>query len=58
MAKYARAELEGKADNGPRFSKSKRVFDSKKVSDHFAIIPTGKIAKLNEAEEKLYDMVV
>ena len=58
VAKYARAVLEGNADNGPRFSKSKRVFDSKKVSDHFAIIPTGKIAKLNEAEEKLYDMVV
>lgn len=58
VAKYARAVLEGKNENGPRFTKSKRVFDSKKVSDHFAIIPTGKIAKLSEAEEKLYDMIV
>jgi DNA topoisomerase-3 len=58
VAKYARMVLEGKNENGPRFSKSKRVFDSKKVSDHFAIIPTGKIAKLSDTEEKLYDMIV
>jgi DNA topoisomerase-3 len=58
VPQYARAVLEGKAEDGPRFYKSKRVFDSKKVSDHFAIIPTGKIAKLSEAEEKLYDMIV
>ncbi len=58
VAKYARMVLEGKAENGPCFSKSKRVFDSKKVSDHFAIIPTGKIAKLSDTEEKLYDMIV
>ena len=38
---------------------SKRVFDNAKVSDHFAIIPTLQAPKhLNEAEEKLYDMVV
>ncbi len=37
---------------------TKRVFDSSKVSDHFAIIPTGQIpAKLDEAEQKLFDMV-
>ncbi|WP_035604997.1 DNA topoisomerase III [Haloferula sp. BvORR071] len=58
VAEYARAVLEGKNENGPRFSKSKRVFDSKKVSDHFAIIPTGKVAKLSDTEEKLYDMIV
>jgi len=65
VAKYARMVLEGDKNsgtadhyNGPRFSKSKRVFDSKKVSDHFAIIPTGKIAKLSDTEEKLYDMIV
>lgn len=58
QADYARAVLEGKGDNGPRFSQSRRVFDSKKVSDHFAIIPTGKFAKLSDAEQKLYDMVV
>ena len=38
---------------------NKRVFDSSKVSDHFAIIPTLQAPKsLNEAEQKLYDMVV
>lgn len=36
----------------------KRVFDDKKVSDHFAIIPTGKKpGKLNEDEAKLYQFV-
>ena len=58
VAKYAKAVLSGSAENGPRLHKSRRVFDSKKVSDHFAIIPTGKIAKLSEAEQKLYDMIV
>jgi DNA topoisomerase-3 len=58
QADYARAVLEGKGEGGPRFSQSRRVFDSKKVSDHFAIIPTGKFAKLSDAEQKLYDMVV
>jgi DNA topoisomerase III len=38
---------------------NKRIFDNTKVSDHFAIIPTGVIpGKLDEAEEKLYDMVL
>jgi len=36
----------------------KRVFNNAKVSDHFAIIPTGRVVKLNEQESKLYDMVV
>jgi DNA topoisomerase-3 len=37
----------------------KRVFDTTKVSDHFAIIPTGLIPpkELPEAEQKLFDMV-
>jgi DNA topoisomerase-3 len=58
VAGYARAVLDGKQESGPRFNKSKRVFDSKKVSDHFAIIPTGKFVKLSDTEEKLYDMIV
>ncbi len=58
VSKYAKAVLSGSTDNGPRLHKSRRVFDSKKVSDHFAIIPTGKFAKLSEAEQKLYDMIV
>ncbi len=38
--------------------KNSRVFNGAKVSDHFAIIPTGQIpASLDEAEQKLYDMV-
>ena len=38
--------------------RDKRVFNGAKVSDHFAIIPTGQIpANLDEAEQKLYDMV-
>ncbi len=38
---------------------NKRVFDSSKVSDHFAIIPTLQAPKsLNDAEQKLYDLVV
>jgi DNA topoisomerase-3 len=38
---------------------NKRIFDNAKISDHFAIIPTLQAPKsLNEAEQKLYDMVV
>ncbi len=58
VSKYAKAVLSGSAETGPRLHKSRRVFDSKKVSDHFAIIPTGKVSKLSEAEQKLYDMIV
>ncbi len=37
---------------------NRRVFNGAKVSDHFAIIPTGQIpGHLDEAELKLYDMV-
>ncbi len=38
---------------------NRRVFDNKKVSDHFAIIPTMQAPReLSEAEAKLYDLVV
>jgi DNA topoisomerase-3 len=38
---------------------NKRIFDNTKVSDHFAIIPTGQAPKsLSEAEQKIYDLVV
>jgi len=38
---------------------TKRIFNDAKVSDHFAIIPTGAPPKsLTEAERKLYDLVV
>lgn len=37
---------------------NKRIFNNAKISDHFAIIPTGTTPKtLSEAEQKLYDMV-
>jgi len=36
---------------------SKRVFNNAKISDHFAIIPTGRFVKLDEAAEKLFDLV-
>ncbi|HEY6168727.1 MAG TPA: DNA topoisomerase III, partial [Verrucomicrobiae bacterium] len=37
---------------------SKRVFNNAKISDHFAIIPTGQLPKhLSEPEQKLYDLV-
>ena len=36
-----------------------RIFDNKKVSDHFAIIPTLQAPSgLSEAEQKIYDLVV
>ncbi|MBR6449315.1 MAG: DNA topoisomerase III [Fibrobacter sp.] len=35
-----------------------KVFDNSKISDHFAIIPTGIVPKgLSEAEEKIYTMI-
>lgn len=38
---------------------NKRIFDNRKISDHFAIIPTQQAPKqLNEAEAKIYDFVV
>jgi DNA topoisomerase-3 len=38
---------------------NKRIFNNAKVSDHFALIPTGAAPKsLSEAEQKLYDLVV
>ncbi len=37
---------------------NRRIFDNKKVSDHFAIIPTLQIPReLSEAEAKIYELV-
>jgi len=39
--------------------KSKRIFNNKKISDHFAIIPTSQLPKsLSEPEQKIYQMIV
>ena len=56
VANFARKVLEEK--DGAKLTKSSRVFNTAKVSDHFAIIPTGRVVKLSDAEEKLYDMIV
>ncbi len=37
---------------------NKRIFNNAKISDHFAIIPTGLVPKgLSEPEQKLFDLV-
>jgi len=37
---------------------NKRIFNNEKISDHFAIVPTGALPKsLSEAEQKIYDLV-
>ncbi|BCX48928.1 DNA topoisomerase [Haloferula helveola] len=56
VAEFARAALEEK--NGAKLIMSKRIFDSSKVTDHFAIIPTGRVVKLSDAEQTLYDFIV
>jgi DNA topoisomerase-3 len=58
QAGFAKAALDGRTEGGPRVVPSRRVFNDKEIRDHFAIIPTGTIAKLNEAEQKLFDIIV
>jgi len=42
-----------------RVNPGKRVFDDSKLTDHHAIVPTGKFgAALNPNEQKIFDMVV
>ncbi|MEO0510122.1 MAG: DNA topoisomerase III [Verrucomicrobiota bacterium] len=53
VAQWAANSLENN-----RIQFNKRIFNNTKVSDHFAIIPTGRVVKLNEQESKIYDMVV
>ena len=43
---------------GKLLKKTKRVFDTSKVTDHHAIIPTGVIPQnLSDAEQKVFDLV-
>lgn len=37
---------------------NKRIFNNAKVSDHFAIIPTGEIKNLTGVEEKIYNVIL
>lgn len=53
VAKWAADSIEN-----DRIKLSKRIFNNAKVSDHFAIIPTGRVVKLSDQEAKVYDMVV
>ena len=47
-----------KTIGGKPLKKSKRVFDTSKVTDHHAIIPTGVIPQhLTDAEQKVFDLV-
>jgi DNA topoisomerase-3 len=60
LAKSGHAVAQWAADSiaNNRIGFNKRVFNTAKVSDHFAIIPTGRVVKLSDQEAKLYDMVV
>lgn len=57
-------ETMGKLDGYLHLSKkavvkpNKRIFNNAKISDHFAIIPTGKNTTLDDKETKIYDLVV
>lgn len=43
---------------GKKLTKSKRVFDTSKVTDHHAIIPTGVLAtSLTDLERNVYDLI-
>jgi DNA topoisomerase-3 len=54
LAPFAKQALDG-----GYVKPNKRIFDNAKVSDHFAIIPTGEVPHgLSDAEQKLYDFVV
>lgn len=48
----------GKILEEKRIRPTKRVFDSSKVSDHFAIIPTGKFANLGGDAAKIFNLVM
>ena len=42
-----------------KLPKSKRIFDTSKVTDHHAIIPTGQVPSgLTDVEQKVYDLIV
>ncbi len=54
LSTYVQGAPEG--ERGPR-SKPTRVFDDEKISDHHAIIPTGKVERLDPDSQKVFDAV-
>lgn len=52
LADYVGGAAEGQ--RGPR-SKPRRVFDDNKVTDHHAIVPTGKLESLTGEHKKVFD---
>ncbi len=54
LATYVGGAPDG--ERGPR-ARSRRVFDDAKVSDHHAIIPTGKVESLGGEAQQVYDAV-
>lgn len=54
LAGYISAAPEG--ERGPR-SKTKRVFDDTKVTDHHAIVPTGRVDSLSGDHRAVFDAV-
>ncbi len=58
-AEYPYAPFAKKIADSQWVRPNKRIFNNTKISEHFAIIPTGLAPKhLSEAEAKLYDLVV
>jgi len=58
MAETAYAPFAGMILKSGWVHPNKRIFNNAKVSDHFAIIPTGTLPKsLTEPEQKIYDLV-
>ncbi|MBU1743829.1 MAG: topoisomerase DNA-binding C4 zinc finger domain-containing protein [Proteobacteria bacterium] len=53
------AALAHRIGDPSRAQMAKRIFDNTRISDHFAIIPTGESPKgLTAVEQKVYDLVV
>jgi len=52
IAQYAKESLDKEY-----IKPTKKVFNNAKISDHFAIIPTGRFVKLQEDEAKIFDLV-
>ena len=52
-------ESAGKVIKNDWIKPNKRIFNNAKISDHFAIVPTGKIptGALKEQEQKIFDLV-